>query len=112
MIKVSIIPWTDCIITIDPPEESTEQGIVLSQELDSKQKPDKGIVVAIGKSGESKMVGIEVGDTVFYERYTKNETTDEGKIYNFVRAKHIMGYKKKEKEFVGGSDGKADMIIK
>ncbi len=83
-----------------------------SNESDKNKKPDKGIVVAIGKSGDQKMTGIEVGDLVFYERYTKNETTDEGKIYNFVRAKHIMGYKKKVKEFVGGSDGKADMVIK
>lgn len=104
MSKVStkISPWEDVLIVVDPPEDVTDQGVVLSAdtEEDKKRKPEKGIVVAIGPaSAESKTIkklldNIKLGDLVFYERYTSNKIPDAGSEFNFVRFKYIMGYKK------------------
>lgn len=100
--KTHIFPWLDVIIVTDPPEDVTEQGVVLltESEEDKKKKPEKGIVVAKGIISEEhkamrKLVDeVEIGDMIFYERYTANKIPDAGREYNFVRVRYIMGFKK------------------
>lgn len=98
---IKIVPWEDVLITVDAPEDRTEQGVILpgASQTEEKKKPDKGIVVAVGPQSKevktSVKANIEPGDLVYYERYTTNAIPDGGHEYNFVRFKYIMGYKKK-----------------
>lgn len=97
-----IKPWSDVVLVSNPPEEKTEQGVILSagqSDTDPNKRPDKGIVVAVGKPSEPKnKLPMELipGDMVMFERYTKNPITHNGKEYNFVRFRTIMGVVKKK----------------
>jgi co-chaperonin GroES (HSP10) len=97
-----ILPWEDVVICTDPPEERTEEGVILpgseASAADPSKKPEKGIVYAIGKTSDPKKklpLNLEIGDQIFYERYTANVISDANKKYNFIRFKNIMGVKKK-----------------
>lgn len=100
--KQTIKPWSDTVLVSNPPEEKTEQGVILnagSDSTDPNKRPDKGIVVAVGKPSEAKNklpIPLEAGDMIMFERYTKNPITHQGKEYNFVRFRTIMGVVKKE----------------
>ncbi len=97
-----IKPWSNVILISNPPEETTEQGVILSggqDDADPNKRPDKGIVVAVGKPREVKdklPFPVEPGDMIFFQRYTKNPVTHQGKQYNFVEFRTIMGVVKKE----------------
>ncbi len=97
-LKTDILPWEDIIICVEPPEDVSEGGVVLADTEDGdKKKPEKGIVVAIGPLGDKTKklpIALEVGDLIFYERYTSNRIPDKGILYNFVRTKFVMGAKK------------------
>lgn len=96
-----IIPWEDIIICTEPPEDTTDEGILLSNNTDDSKKPEKGIVWAIGPLSDPKKklpFDIKVGDLLFYERYTANRVPDNGVEYNFVRLKFVMGVKKAKEE--------------
>jgi chaperonin GroES len=93
MPESSIIPWEDVIICTEAPEETTEQGVYLTAN-DDKKKPEKGIVVAVGPSsekGKKLPIALQPGDLIFYERYTSNEIPWQGRKYNFIRFKSLMG---------------------
>lgn len=97
-------PWEDIIICEDAPEERTQEGIYLPSSdggdtpIDPNKRPEKGIVMAVGKLSDAKKklpVDIRPGDMIFYERYTANKIPDQGKMRNFIRLKFIVGVKKK-----------------
>lgn len=97
-----IIPWEDVVICTDPPEEVTEHGVILpgpdGSRVDPSKRPEKAIVYAVGKLSDPKKklpFSLEVGDLIFYERYTANVISDANKNYNFIHFKNIMGVKKK-----------------
>lgn len=94
-----LIPWKDVVICTEPPEETTEHGVILDPKSaqDAAKQPQKGLVFAVGPSSDTKKkVNLQPGDLLFFERYTSNPIEEKGVVYNFVRFKFIMGAKKKE----------------
>lgn len=61
-------------------EEVTASGIVLPSSTD-KEKPNQGIVKAVGKGELIEEYGIKIGDTVVFNGYgiAEVEVTEEGK---------------------------------
>lgn len=75
-------------------EEKTKSGIVLPDS--AKEKPTKGKVVAVGpgkqdEKGKPMELGVRVGDTVFYGKYSGTEVEVNGEKLVIVRESELYG---------------------
>lgn len=92
---MQIKPLADHIL-IEPvkEEEKTKSGIFLP-ETASKEKPEEGIVVAVGpgrKTDDGKIVPISVqkGQKVLFTKYGPNEIKVDGKEYLIAKEDDIL----------------------
>jgi chaperonin GroES len=93
--KTGIIPLGDRVI-ISPtiPESVTSFGLIIP-ETTSKEKPETGVVVAVGpgKMGDDNMlipVQVSVGDKVMFNKYGFDEVKINGKEYFIVSEQNIL----------------------
>jgi chaperonin GroES len=93
--KSGVIPLADRVV-IDPtmPETTTSFGLIIP-ETASKEKPETGIVVAVGpgRMGDDNMlipVGVSVGDRVMFNKYGYDEVKINGKEYYIVSETNIL----------------------
>jgi chaperonin GroES len=89
MSKVNIKPLADRVL-IEPAaaETTTASGIIIPDS--AKEKPQKGIVVAVGKGTKDEPTTVKVGDTVLYGKYAGTELNVEGKDYLIMRESDIF----------------------
>ncbi len=76
------------IIKQDEAEETTASGLILTS--NSKEKPQRGEVVAVGEGkyvdGKLVAVPVKVGDKVVYGKYGGQEITVDGEDYMILRS--------------------------
>ena len=77
------------IIKQDAAEETTAGGVILAH--DAKEKPQTGIVLAVGdgkrsKDGNIYPMPVKVGDKVLYGKYGGTEVTVDGEEVMILRA--------------------------
>jgi chaperonin GroES len=75
-------------------EEKTKSGIVLPDS--AKEKPTKGKVIAAGPGklddkGKPMEIGVRVGDTVYYGKYSGTDVEVDGQKYVILRESDILG---------------------
>ena len=70
------------------PEEKTAGGIIIPDT--AKEKPQKGIVVAVGNGSKDYEMTVKVGDTVLYGKYAGTELKFEGKDYLIMKEEEIF----------------------
>ena len=75
-------------------EEKTKTGIVLPDS--AKEKPTKGKVVAVGPGklndkGKPMEIGLRVGDTVYYGKYSGTDVEVDGDKYVILRESDVLG---------------------
>lgn len=75
-------------------EEKTKSGILLPDS--AKEKPTKGKVIAAGPgqlddNGKAMELGVRVGDTVFYGKYSGTEITVDGEKFVILRESELLG---------------------
>ncbi len=80
-------------IEIGAAEVKTASGIVLPDS--AKEKPQEGIVVAVGKgernnSGEYMEMELKVGDRVVFSKYAETTVKHDGKEYVVVRERDVL----------------------
>ncbi|MBP9689921.1 MAG: co-chaperone GroES [Bacteroidia bacterium] len=87
--SVSLKPLADRVL-VEPAaaEEKTIGGIIIPDT--AKEKPQKGIVVAVGSGKKDEPMTVKAGDTVLYGRYAGTEITVEGKDYLIMREADIF----------------------
>ena len=92
---LNIKPSADrVVVEAAPAEEKTASGLYIPDT--AKEKPQKGIVVAVGPGKNSDMtgslipMGYKVGDEVLYGKYAGQEITLEGKEYLIMREADIF----------------------
>ena len=89
MAKLKIKPLADrVIIEASAAEEKTTGGIIIPDT--AKEKPQKGIVVAIGPGKKDEPLTVKVGDAVLYGKYTGTEISVENKDYLIMRESDIV----------------------
>ena len=89
MAKLKIKPLADrVIIEASAAEEKTTGGIIIPDT--AKEKPQKGIVVAVGPGKKDEPLTVKVGDTVLYGKYTGTEISFENKDYLIMRESDIV----------------------
>jgi chaperonin GroES len=75
-------------------EEKTSGGILLPDT--AKQKPQQGKVVAVGPGklsdkGDRIALGVKVGDTVLFGKYSGSDVEVNGTEYKILREGDILG---------------------
>ncbi|HAW53369.1 MAG TPA: co-chaperone GroES [Flavobacteriales bacterium] len=71
-----------------PAEEKTAGGIIIPDT--AKEKPQRGIVVAVGKGKPDEPMTVKVGDTVLYGKYSGTELSFEGSDYLMMKESDIL----------------------
>jgi chaperonin GroES len=88
MAKMSIKPLADRVL-IEPvaAEEKTSGGIIIPDT--AKEKPMKGVVIAVGNGKKDEPMTLKVGDKVLYGKYAGTEINVDGNDYLIMRESDI-----------------------
>ena len=92
--NLSLRPLDDRVV-VEPleAEERTSGGILLPDT--AKQKPQQGKVVAVGpgrlsEKGDRTAVGVKVGDTVLFGKYSGSDVEVSGRELKILRESDIL----------------------
>ncbi|MCD6092282.1 MAG: co-chaperone GroES [Bacteroidales bacterium] len=69
-------------------EEKTAGGIIIPDT--AKEKPLKGLVMAVGKGIDDKALTVKVDDTVLYGKYVGTEVNLDGIDYLIMQESEIL----------------------
>ena len=88
MTKLNIKPIADRIV-VEPAlaEQKTAGGIIIPDT--AKEKPQKGIIVAVGNGKKDEPMTVKEGDTVLYGKYAGTEITIDGKEYLIMKESDV-----------------------
>jgi len=89
MTKLNIKPLADRVL-VEPAaaEQRTAGGIIIPDT--AKEKPQKGIVMAVGNGKKDEPMTVKPGDTVLYGKYAGTEINVDGKDYLMMRESDIL----------------------
>lgn len=89
MSELNIKPLADrVVIEPAPAETKTASGIIIPDS--AKEKPQEGIVVAVGNGKKDEPMTVTIGDKVLYGKYSGTELKLEGKDYLIMREADIL----------------------
>lgn len=88
--SVNFKPLADRVL-IEPAEadETTASGIIIPDS--AKEKPQKGVVVAVGPGKKDDPTTVKVGETVLYGKFSGTDLSIDGKDYMIMREADILG---------------------
>ena len=69
-------------------ETTTASGLIIPD--NAKEKPQKGLIVAVGNGKKDEPITVKVGDSVLYGKYSGTEITIDGKDYLIMRESDIF----------------------
>ena len=89
MATLNIKPLADRVL-VEPAaaEQKTAGGIIIPDT--AKEKPQKGIVVAVGPGKIDEPMTVKVGDNILYGKYSGTELSHEGTDYLIMRESDIV----------------------
>ena len=78
MATLNIKPLADRVL-VEPLEAETKtaSGIIIPDS--AKEKPQQGVVIAVGAGKKDEPMTVKVGDKVLYGKYSGNEISVDGK---------------------------------
>lgn len=89
MAYLEIKPLSDRVIVEPAPAETkTNSGIIIPDT--AKEKPQKGVVVAVGTGKKNESMTVKVGDHVLYGKYSGNDLRWNDKDYLIMRESDIL----------------------
>ena len=88
--SVNFKPLADRVL-IEPAaaEETTASGIIIPDS--AKEKPQRGVVVAVGPGKKDEPTTVKVGETVLYGKFSGTDLSIDGKDYMIMREADILG---------------------
>ncbi len=94
-LKVKVKPLADRVVVkrLEEEEAKTPSGIIIPDT--AKEKPQKGVVVAVGpgridENGKRVPMEVKVGDKVLFAKYAGSEVKIEGEEYLIMREDDIL----------------------
>ena len=89
MARINIKPLADRVV-IEPSqaEEKTAGGLIIPDT--AKEKPQRGIVVAVGPGKKDEPITVKENDTVLYGKYAGTEISIDGKDFLIMRESDIV----------------------
>ena len=89
MSKINITPLADrVIIKQAAAETTTASGIIIPDT--AQEKPQKGIVFAVGKGTKEEPITVSVGDNILYGKYAGTELKYNGTDYLIMKESDIL----------------------
>ncbi|MEN8224580.1 MAG: co-chaperone GroES [Bacteroidota bacterium] len=89
MAKLNIKPLADrVIIEASAADEKTAGGIIIPDT--AKEKPQKGVVVAVGPGTKDQPLTVKEGDTVLYGKYAGTEISYDDNQYLIMQESDIV----------------------
>ena len=89
MTKINITPLADrVIIQQAEAETTTASGIIIPDT--AQEKPQKGIVIAVGKGTKENPMTVKSGDNVLYGKYAGTELKYNGSDYMIMKETDIL----------------------
>ncbi|NJJ98704.1 co-chaperone GroES [Candidatus Karelsulcia muelleri] len=86
---LKIKPLSDrVLIEPSPTENITSSGIIIPDT--AKEKPQEGIVVAVGLGKKNEPLTVKIGNKVLYGKYSGTELKLNGKDYLIMRESDIF----------------------
>ena len=87
--SVNIRPLADRVL-IEPAlaEETTASGIIIPDT--AQEKPQRGVVVAVGPGKPDEPTTVKVGDAVLYGKYSGTDLQVEGRDFMIMRESDIL----------------------
>ena len=87
--SLNINPLADRVL-IEPAaaEKTTASGIIIPDA--AKEKPQRGVVVAVGPGKPDEPTTVKVGDTVLYGKYSGTDLQFEGKDCMIMREADVL----------------------
>ncbi|MDY6025132.1 co-chaperone GroES [Bergeyella zoohelcum] len=88
--SVNFKPLADRVL-VEPvaAETKTASGIIIPDT--AKEKPQEGVVVAVGEGKKDEPLTVKVGDKVLYGKYAGTELKLNNKEYLIVRESDLLG---------------------
>ncbi len=88
MSNLNIKPLADRVL-VEPAaaEQKTSGGIIIPDT--AKEKPQKGVVVAVGNGKKDEPMTVKVGDNVLYGKYAGTEISFDSKEYLIMKESDI-----------------------
>lgn len=91
---INLTPLADRVL-VEPAAAETKTASGLYIPDSAKEKPQKGVVIAVGagkvsESGNVMKPQVKVGDSVLYGKYSGTEVTFDGKEYLIMREADIF----------------------
>lgn len=89
MSKLKIKPLADRVV-VEPmeAEQKTAAGIIIPDT--AKEKPQQGVVVAVGPGKKDEPMSVKAGDKVLYGKYSGSEINMDGTTYLIMRESDIF----------------------
>lgn len=89
MAEFNLRPLADRVL-VEPSaaETKTASGIIIPDT--AQEKPQQGVVVAVGNGKKDEPMTVKVGDVVLYGKYGGTEIKHEGKDYLIMRESDIF----------------------
>ncbi|HIT97658.1 MAG TPA: co-chaperone GroES [Candidatus Merdimorpha stercoravium] len=89
MANLNIKPLADRVL-VEPLEAETKtaSGIIIPDS--AKEKPQQGVVLAVGAGKKDEPMTVKVGDKVLYGKYSGNEISVDGKKYLIMHESDIF----------------------
>ena len=89
MNKLNIQPLSDrVVVEASNAETKTSSGIIIPDT--AQEKPQEGIIVAVGKGKKDEPMTVKVGETILYGKYSGNELKLDGNDYLIMRESDIL----------------------
>ena len=76
------------LIKVLESEEKTAGGIIIPDT--AQEKPQRGLVVAVGPGKPDEPTTVKVGDSVLYGKYSGSDLQVEGRDYMIMRESDIL----------------------
>ncbi|MDA9810719.1 co-chaperone GroES [Flavobacteriaceae bacterium] len=89
MSNINIKPLADRVL-IEPAAAETKTSSGLYIPDTAKEKPQKGIVVAVGSGTKENPMTVKAGDHVLYGKYAGTELQHEGKNFLIMKESDIL----------------------
>lgn len=89
MAEIKLRPLADRVL-VEPMEAETKtaSGIIIPDT--AQEKPQQGVVKAVGNGKKDEPITVKVGDKVLYGKYSGTEVKHEGKEFLIMRESDIF----------------------
>ncbi|MAZ00888.1 MAG: hypothetical protein CMP58_01690 [Flavobacteriales bacterium] len=89
MNKLNIQPLSDrVVVEASNAETKTSSGIIIPDT--AQEKPQEGVIVAVGKGKKDEPMTVKNGDKVLYGKYSGTEIKFDGKDYLIMKESDIL----------------------